>query len=142
MSTSYGIGGRSIVDIPLQAVAQPGQILLVYVRMWDPAANGGLGAPININVVTRCQLQYGSGLLRFDDTPKQAQRRIMSQHGLLLPVGVIAWDLGTDQYGRVSNAGALNTLTTAGVNIHLEFTAAQSASSYVVVGTELLVIVE
>lgn len=142
MSTSFGIGGRTIVDIPMQAVAQPGQILLIFVRMWDPAAAAGLGAPININVVTRCQLQYGSGLLRFDDTPKQAQRRIFSQHGLLLPVGVIAWDLGTDQYGRMSNAAALNTLTTAGVNVHLEFTSAQSASSYVVVGTELLAIVE
>jgi hypothetical protein len=142
MTTNFGIAGRSIVDIPMQAVSQPGQILLIYVRMWDPSANGGLGAPIAITALTKCQLQYGSGLLRFDDTPRIAQRRILQQHNLLLPQGVLAWDLATDLYGRITNANALNTLTTAGVNLHLEFSSAQSATSYIVVGTELLVVVE
>lgn len=142
MTSTFGIAGRTIVDIPLQAVSQPGQILLVYIRMFDPSANTGLGAPININTLTRCQVQYGSGLLRFDDTPLQAQRRIIEQHNLLLPVGVLAWDLAMDTYGRITNAFCLNTLTTAGVNIHLEFASAVSNTAYIVVGTELLVVVE
>lgn len=142
MSNQFSIAGRTIVDIPLQAVSTPGQILLLFIRMWDPSANGGLGAPINITSLTRCMIQYGSKLLRFDDTPVQAQRRILNQHNLLLPVGVLAWDFAMDMYGRITNAQALNTLTTAGVNIHLEFTGAQSNTAYIVVGTELLVIVE
>jgi len=142
MTAPFGIAGRTIVDIPLQAVSQPGQLMLVYIRMWDPAANSGLGAPISISSLTTCQVQYGSGLLRFDDTPRIAQRRIMQQHNILLPQGVLAWDFATDMYGRVTNANCLNTLTTAGVNLHLVFTGAQSSSAYIIVGTELLVIVE
>jgi hypothetical protein len=142
MTSTFGIAGRTIVDIPVQTVSQPGQILLLYIRMWDPSANTALGAPINITALNRCQLQYGSGLLRFDDTPLQAQRRIVEQHNLLLPQGVLAWDLAMDNYGRITNAFALNLLTTAGVNIHLEFASAQSATAYIVVGTELLVVVE
>lgn len=142
MTTPFNIGGRQRVDIPLQAVSNPGQILLVYVRLWDPTLNTNLGGPIPIANVTKCQLLYGSGLLRFDDKPLQTQRRIMEQHNVLLPQGVLAWDLAMDLYGRITNAYALNTLTTAGVTIHLEFTGAQSASAYAVVGTELLVVVE
>lgn len=142
MTSSFGVAGRTIVDIPAQQVTQPGQILLMYIRMWDPSANGGLGAPIAISSLNRCQLQYGSGLLRFDDTPLQAQRRILEQHNLLLPQGVLAWDFAMDLYGRITNAYALNLLTTAGINIHLEFASALSNTAYIVVGTELLVVVE
>ena len=142
MSTNFSVAGRTIVDIPLQAVSNPGQILLIFIRMWDPAANAGLGAPVSIANLTRCMIQYGSGLLRFDDTPLQAQRRIVEQHNVLLPVGCLAWDFAMDLYGRITNAYALNTLTTAGVNIHLETSVAFSTSAYIVVGTELLVVVE
>lgn len=142
MTTPFSLAGRATADIPLQAVSQPGQIMLLYVRLWDPAANGGLGAPIAITAVTKCQIQYGSGLLRYDDTPRIAQRRILQQHNVLLPQGVLAWDFASDLYGRITNADCLNTLTTAGVQVHLEFTGAQSSSAYAIVGTELLVIVE
>lgn len=142
MTSVFGVAGRTIVDIPFQQVTQPGQVLLIYVRMWDPSANAGLGAPISISTLNRCQVQYGSGLLRYDDTPLQAQRRILEQHNLLLPVGVLAWDFAMDMYGRVTNAFALNTLTTAGCNVHLEFQSALSSTAYIVVGTELLVVVE
>jgi hypothetical protein len=47
-----------------------------------------------------------------------------------------------DNYGRCSNAGALNTLTTASVLVHLEFTAALSATAYAVLGVEALTYVE
>lgn len=141
-ATQFNLGGVSKTDIPLNGVAQPGQILSNYVRLWDPAANGGLGAPIDLSHVTVCQVQYGSKLLRFDDVPFIAQQRIAAQHNILLPKGVLAWDYAMDKYGRVTNAEAINTLTTAGCQIHLEFDAAVSSSAYAVVGTEQLVLVE
>lgn len=138
-SKQFGISGKAVVDIAIPTV---GQVLSLFIRMWDPAANGGLGAPININVVTKCQLQFGSGLFKFNDTPQRAQRRFVKQHGFLPPQGVLIWDLALDDYGRISNAKALNTLTTSGLNIHLEFTVAQSATAYIVLGVEALTYVE
>lgn len=135
----YTLSGRAVQDILIPTY---GQILSVYVRLFDPSANGGLGAPININTVTKAQLKFGSGLLRFDDTARSAQRRIMKQANVLLPQGVLAWDLALDNYNRVSNAGAMNTLTTASVLVHLEFTAALSATAYAVLGVEALTYVE
>jgi hypothetical protein len=135
----FTLAGRAVQDI---LVPTYGQILSIYVRLFDPSANGGLGAPISVANVTKCQLKFGSGLFRFDDTPRSAQRRIMRQNNILLPQGVLAWDLGLDNYNRVTNAAALNTLTTASVLVHLEFTAAQSNTAYAVLGVEALTYVE
>lgn len=135
----FSLSGRATADI---IVPTYGQILSLFVRLFDPSANAGLGAPINITTVTKCQLKFGSGLLRFDDTARSAQRRITKQNDILLPQGVIAWDLALDNYGRCSNAGALNTLTTASVLVHLEFSAALSATAYAVLGVEALTYVE
>ena len=146
-TTRFGVGGQSRCDllIPLDT----GQLLSVYVRMFDPAAAAGLGAPININTVTRFNLQYGSGLFFFDaqtigtgvSAPALVQRRWFQTHDVMLPPGVLALDLGMDDRGQVTNRRALNTLTTAGVLVHLEFTAALSSSAYIVLGTESLVYV-
>lgn len=122
-------------------VPEYGQILSLFVRLFDPAANGGLGQAVALSAVTKCQVQFGSGLLRFDDTPKSMQRRFLKQHGVLLPEGVMVWDMATDEFGRTTNAECLNTLTTAGVLVHLEFTGAQSASAYAVLGIEALTFV-
>lgn len=135
----YSLSGRAQVDI---LVPTYGQILSIFVRLFDPSAAGGLGAPININTITKAQVKFGSGLLRYDDTARSAQRRIMKQANILLPQGVLAWDLALDNYNRVSNAGALNTLTTASVLVHLEFTSALSATAYAVMGVEALTYVE
>lgn len=135
----YSIAGRTVVDL---LVPTYGQILSLYVRLFDPSAAAGLGGPIALSNVTKCQVKFGSGLLRFDDTPRSAQRRIMKQANVLLPNGVLAWDMGLDNYNRVSNAGALNTLTTASVLIHLEFATAVSATAYAVMGVEGLTYVE
>lgn len=142
----FSLSGTSRADllVPLDT----GQLLALYVRMFDPAAAAALGAPININVVSRFNLQYGSGLLRLDgqtfgnQTAMQIiQRYWLSQHNTMLPAGVIAIDLALDERGQMTNARALNTLTTAGILAHLEFTGAQSGSSYAVMGTESLVYV-
>lgn len=133
------LSGVSKVDLPIGVF---GQILSLYVRLFDPSANGGLGAPINLSNVNNCNVLYGSGLYRFQDTPRRAQRRFVRQHGFLPPVGVVIWDMATDEYWRRTNAQALNTLTTAGVLIHIDFTGAQSSTAYAVVGVEALQYVE
>lgn len=142
----FGVGGQQRFDllVPLDT----GQLLSIYVRLFDPAASAGLGAPININTITRANLQYGSGLLRFDaatiggtTAAELTQRQWFAKHGNLLPAGVLAWDLALDERGLMTNMRALNTLTTAGILVHLEFTAALSSSAYAVMGTESLVYV-
>lgn len=144
----FGLGGVSRSDLlmPLDV----GQLLMTYVRMFDPLAAAGVGAPINVNVVTRANLQYGSGLFWFDTGSTQPtgrtayanlQARYLEQHGNLPPQGVLVFDLAIDERGRVSNKRALNTLTTGGIDMHLEFSSALSASAYAVLGTESLVYV-
>jgi hypothetical protein len=140
------LAGQSRIDV--QIPLDTGQLLGTYVRMYDPAAAGGVGAPVNITAVTRFSLQYGSGLYYFDaqtvgsiTAAQLTQRRWLSQHGDLLPAGVLALDLATDERGQVTNSRALNTLTTAGILLHLEFAAPLSASAYLVCGTESLVYV-
>lgn len=143
----YSLSGQSRVDLLLPL--DTGQLTAVYVRMFDPAAGGGLGAPININVVSRISLQYGSGLFWLDaqtfgagpNAAALVQREWLTKHNSMLPAGVLAFDLGLDERGQMTNARALNTLTTAGILVHIEFTGAQSVSSYAVLGTESLVYV-
>jgi hypothetical protein len=145
-TTRFGISGSSSADliVPLDT----GQLLMGYCRMFDPAAAGGLGAPININVVTRFNLQYGSGLFLFDAATRGGttaaeltQRKWLETHASLLPAGVLAVDLALDDRQQYTNARALNTLTTGGIVFHIDFAAAQSPSAYVVMGTESLVYV-
>ena len=142
----FGLAGVSKQDINVPN--DTGQVLALYVRLFDPAANGGLGAPININTVTRFSLLYGAGLQRVDwqtgggiNAAAFMQERWFAQHGDLLPPGVFAVDLATDERGLITNARALNTLTTSGIVVHLEFTGTQSASAYAVLGLESLVYV-
>lgn len=142
----FGIGGQSRADliVPLDT----GQLLSVYIRMFDPLAAAALGAPINVNVVTRYNVQYGSGLLAFDaqtiggtNAASIVQERWLNQGHSLLPAGVLALDLALDERNQMTNARALNTMTTAGILVHVEFTVAQSAAAYIVMGTESLVYV-
>jgi len=145
-TSRFGLGSVSRFDFNLPN--DTGQLLFCYTRLFDPAAAGGLGAPININTVIRWQLQYGSGLSWFDaqdignlKAATLIQRQWLAKHGSLLPAGVMAVDLALDERGQMTNARALNTLTTAGILVHVEWTAALSASAYGVLGTESLVYV-
>lgn len=96
-------------------IDESAQILGLFLRFWDPVAQ----APIAITNISAIQLLYGGSLYRFNDTPKTMQRRIFQQHRLLLPVGVLAWDLSLDPdgSGKLTNAYALNTLVTASPTI-------------------------
>jgi hypothetical protein len=146
------IASRSIVDLPIPI---NGQILSVFVRLFDPAGSAGTtncqGTPIPLyntgvapantadgQYLTLCRLEYGAGLTRFQDRPRAMQRRFMQQHGFVPPVGVIIWDMAVNWAGEVTNAMALNSLTTSGINVHLEFNTAVSSSAYAVVGVEAL----
>ena len=124
---------KANIKLPLN-----GQILSVYVRFYDPSANSGLGAPIALSNVVEADLVYGSNLYRFQDRPAETQGRFESQHGVILPVGVLAWDMALDRRGRVTNADALNTLNTSGIQVNISFTGTLSSTAYCVVGVEAL----
>lgn len=119
-----------------------GQILSVYVRMFDPSS-GGVGAPIAISAVSECDVQYGSGLYRYQDTPTDTMARFIAQHGsTLLTTGLLAWDFALDDQDNLTNRYALNTMNTSGIQVSLTFTGAQSSTAYAVVGVEALQYVE
>jgi hypothetical protein len=134
-SKRYPVGAFTKVDIP---VTEYGQLLSVYVRIFDPTAN----APLSISNITKCQVLYGSNLPRFDDDILTMQKRFVDQHGFLPPQGFFIWDMLANTSGAngLSNDfKVLNTLTNANVHIHLETTSAPNSTAYAVVGTELLV---
>lgn len=131
----FSLSGVSAVSLPMPL---NGQVLAVYVRMFDPAASSNLGAPIAISSVSECDLVYGSGLFAFQDTPTDTQARYIAQHGTLLPKGVLAWDMATDDQDNITNRYALNTMNTSGIQVNLTFTGTQSSSAYAVVGVETL----
>lgn len=142
----FGVSGLSQANllVPLDT----GQLLSIYVRMFDPSANSGIGAPININTVSRFNLQYGSGLFWADaqtiggtSASELTQALWLDQHGYALPQGVLAFDLAIDERWQITNSRALNTLTTAGILLHIEWTSALSSTAYCVMGTESLVYV-
>jgi hypothetical protein len=133
------LGGVTKVDIPL--TEEYGQILSVYVRMFDPTlGTNSVGGYVNVANITKCQLIYGSNLPRFDDDVPAMQKRWIEAHGFLPPQGVVAWDLiASRPTEKLSNSKAMNTLTNSNVHIHLEFSSAPGAGAYAVVGSELLV---
>lgn len=133
----FPIGSQSKVNIPVPN--DVGQILSIWVLLWDPAAASGAGAAIAMSAVSTCQLKYGSGLFRFDDTPATMQARWIQQHQALPPAGFIGWDCALNPDGRLmNNGGVLNTLTTNAINVALALSSPGSSSTYAVVGTEAL----
>lgn len=131
----YSIGSRSTADIVLPTT---GQLLSIYYRLYDPSAANG-GAPIALSNVKNIWLQYGSGLYKFQDTPRRAQRRFQRQHNNFLPPeGVIIHDMVIDEQGYASNQNALNTLDTSSCKVHFDFNTTTSATAYVVIGIEAL----
>lgn len=140
-SQQFSVAGKSVIDLTLPL---NGQILSVWVYLYDPSANTvssvNYGAPITINNtnVTKCQLLYGAGLYRYQDTPARAQRRFFRQHQFLPAQGLIIWDMAQDDSGNITNEAALNTMTTSGVTVHLETNSALSSTAYAVVGVEAL----
>ncbi len=140
-SFQYPIANQSgVINIPLPN--DDGQILSLWVWLWDPALNSGAGGGVVIGTnITNCRLLYGSSLKRYDDTPFTMQYRWVQQHDQLPPAGLIGWDMALMPDGRLSNwGGILNTLTTNAVTIQLQTlsTYTFSSSAYAIVGRELL----
>jgi hypothetical protein len=134
-SKRYPIGAATKVDIP---VTEYGQLLSVYVRIYDPTA----ATYYNVANISKAQLLYGSNLPRFDDDILTMQRRFEDQHGFVPPQGTVAWDMAANtsgQFGISNDFRVLNTLTNANTHVHLEMTPAPNATAYAVIGTELLV---
>jgi hypothetical protein len=134
-SYEYPIGNQSQVTIPIQDY---GQILSLFIRIYDP----GIPGPYPIANVTKCQVLYGSNLLKYDDVPYTMQKRFLDQHGFLPPNGVMIWDMAikVNNTPVISNAGALNTLTNANCKVYLTFNNASvpTSQAYAVVGLEYL----
>jgi hypothetical protein len=130
------IGATAQVTIPLPLV---GQILAFYLRFVDPsqATSATQIIPLSTNV-SEMDVQIGSGLFRYQDTVKDMQRRFFRQHGVYPPTGVAVWDFATLFDGRVTNAAALNTLTTSGCQVVVNFSVVPGASAYYVLGVEAL----
>jgi hypothetical protein len=151
-SKRYPIGAVTKVDIP---ITEYGQLFSVFVRLFDPTS--ATGVPVDIygstsgvpnssvtatgTQITKCQLLYGSNLPKFDDSVFTMQNRFIQQHGFPPLNGTVVWDLlasGQDDL-LTNNSRVLNTLTNANCHVHLEFNSAPGASTYAVIGTELLV---
>jgi hypothetical protein len=131
----YSLSSRTTADIVLPTT---GQLLMVYYRLFDPAAASG-GAAIALSTVKNVWLQYGSGLFKYQDTALRAQRRFQRQHqNFLPPEGVIVHDMVRDEQGYDSNQNALNTLDTSSCKIHFDFNSQLSSSAYVWIGVEAL----
>jgi hypothetical protein len=138
-STQYPVSAVQKIDIP---ITEYGQLLSVFVRLFDPAAgSNSVGAYYNVANITKCQLVYGSNLLKFDDDSATMHNRFIQQHGFVPPQGTVIWDLLASPKTDIlcNDSRVLNTLTNANTHIHLEYNTAMSSQAYAVVGTELFV---
>jgi len=129
------IQGKNKVDIPLNQIFA-GQIMSIIVRMFDPSAAAGVGAVLPVSNVTNFVLSFGGSVQKFNGTVDMLQERFASQHLSLPPEGVLIYDSALDVTGLRTNSYCLNTLRTAAVNLHLDFTAALSATAYAEVTIE------
>ena len=139
----FSLSGKSqaIIQVPDDA----GQVLCTYLRIFDPAANGGVGAPVELSAFAAnslaVQFLYGSGQTWFQGTAEECQLLWLEQHGFLLPQGVVAIDFATDELDTFTNKRAMNTLNTAGIEWSVQFAAPLSSEAYAVLGVESLVYV-
>ena len=125
------LGGVSNRDIP---ITYTGQLLSLSAYFYDPSAAGGLGAPIDVTtIVTECDVTFGPGLPKYQDTPRDMQERFTRQHGFIPVKGMLVWDMAVEEpTGRLTNKYALITLNTSGCTLSVTFTGALSTTAYVV----------
>lgn len=133
-SIRVNAGAVTKIDVP---VTEYGQLLSVWAKIYNPTS----GTYESVANISKCQLIYGSNLPRFDDDVNTMQSRFLQQHGFLPPQGVAIWDMlaNTSGSGLSNDFRVLNTLTNANTHVHLEFSNTLDSTSYVILGTELLV---
>ena len=100
-----------------------GQVIGLFVRMFDPVAN----APIQLSALTNIQLQFGRPCFASSHPAGVAELVVPTGHRVLLPPGVFAFDLALDEHMNINNKRALNTLTTTGIIVALTFASATSS---------------
>jgi len=128
-------GASSSWTIPLPLV---GQILSFWISFRDPSqSNTSQVIDLNANV-TELDVQIGSGLFRYQDTPEDMQLRFWRQHGTRPPKGVAVWDMALDEMGRITNANCINTLTTSAPQVTVTFSSTPGSSAYYILGYEAL----
>lgn len=140
-SKQIAVGNTNKIKIPLRIALNPGggQLLSLFVRLYDPSS-GVFGAPVPLSTVSQIIVTYGSGIVRFFDTVADMQARVMDQHNIILPQGVILYDLALDESQRLTNARALNLYLTD-VFIEIDFSTNPSVASYAVLFAETLTFV-
>jgi hypothetical protein len=122
------LSGRSSVDIPMNQIFA-GQIMGIFVRLFDPSS-GASGAPIPVANVKQALLTFGGSVQKFQGTTDFIQERLASLEMRLPIEGYLVFDLATDVQGWITNSYCLNTLRTASVQLHIDFTGTQSATAY------------
>ena len=138
-SRAYAPINQAKLKIPIRIVLNPGggQLLSLIVRLYDPTLNSNIGGPIPLSNVSGLILSYGSGIVRYQDTVTDMKKRLMDQHQLIMPEGVIAYDLALDDNLRITNARALNLYLTD-VFLEIDFSSLPSSSAYAVIFAETL----
>jgi hypothetical protein len=124
---------------------EDGQILSSTLVLFDPAANGGIGAPIPLSQVEKVTFTYGSGVIAFQGSPQTLQRRFLEKHGFLPPPGFLPLDWAVDERGRVTNrvsASQFDTYNTTGIGWRVELSSAPSQQTTATLLTESLRLVQ
>jgi hypothetical protein len=138
-SRVYAPINQAKLKIPIRIALNPGggQLLSLLVRLYDPTLNANIGGPVPLSNVSNLILTYGSGIVRYQDTVTDMKKRLMDHHQLLLPEGVIAYDMAVDDNLRISNSRALNLYLTD-VFLEIDFSVLPSSSAYAVIFAETM----
>lgn len=142
ISRRFPIGQQATFTLPVkQAINNGGggQILSMFVRLFDPGTPASIGGAVSISNVLRAQIVYGSNSIAFDDLPQYNQMRFWDQHRIIPLKGLLIWDFALNDEGNITNQRALNTFTTD-VTMILTFinSFTPTAGFYCVVGVEYL----
>lgn len=133
--------GASIPIIPLDDdVPGQGQILSMFFGTWDPTLNDGIGAMTPYSDYQLVELLLGSSIQLFQDTPESNLYTWGVQHGSILPLNLMGWDLALTEDGRLTNENAINTLVQNGAQIRITYASGYTpgAGATVYVGLEVL----
>lgn len=120
--------------------AGQGQILSLVFGVWDPANNGGAGGFTPQSAYESLELNIGSTVQLYQDTPNTNVYRWTLQHGTALPFGLFGWDLAVTDDGKLTNENAINTLVQAGAQVIPTFVSGQvpSTNATLYIGIESL----
>lgn len=112
-----------------------GQVMSLCVATWDPAANGGIGAPVPFSSIDHFELVTGGTLQNLRVDPSMVVDRMRSLYGStaatnLTNAGFAVFDFAKSECGSYySNADCINTYLVNGVSINTYFKSGSVPSS-------------